>query len=63
MLRHHLTFAASRVKLDSGCDARKTGRSVVGGLAVSQVLTLYLTPVIYLYLDRVQARFSAKPAA
>jgi multidrug efflux pump len=34
------------------------GIAIVGGLLVSQVLTLYTTPVIYLYFDRLAARFS-----
>jgi multidrug efflux pump len=34
------------------------GISIVGGLIVSQVLTLYTTPIVYLYLDRLRVRFS-----
>jgi hydrophobe/amphiphile efflux-1 (HAE1) family protein len=36
------------------------GYSIVGGLMVSQLLTLYTTPVVYLYLDRLQA-WTTKP--
>jgi multidrug efflux pump subunit AcrB len=32
------------------------GYAIVGGLLVSQLLTLYTTPVIYIYLDRLQSR-------
>jgi HAE1 family hydrophobic/amphiphilic exporter-1 len=36
------------------------GYAMVGGLAFSQVLTLYTTPVVYLYLERVQNWLSGK---
>ncbi len=41
---------------------RPLGISMVGGLLLSQVLTLYTTPVIYIFFDNLAQRFSRKPA-
>jgi multidrug efflux pump len=38
---------------------RPLGMAIVGGLLFSQALTLYTTPVIYLYLDRLRVRWEA----
>jgi multidrug efflux pump len=40
---------------------RPLGITIVGGLLLSQVITLYTTPVVYLELDRLRLRFSGKP--
>ena len=37
---------------------RPLGIAIVGGLILSQLLTLYTTPVIYLFFDRLASRFS-----
>jgi multidrug efflux pump len=42
---------------------RPLGVTIVGGLLVSQVLTLYTTPVIYLFMDRFARKAKTAPAA
>jgi multidrug efflux pump len=42
---------------------RPLGIAIVGGLTVSQLLTLYTVPVVYLWLDRARLRFRKEPAA
>jgi multidrug efflux pump len=44
--------------LGEGAELRQPlGISIVGGLIVSQALTLYTTPIVYLYLDELRSRF------
>ena len=48
----------------AGAESRRTlGLAVVGGLMVSQALTLYITPVVYLYMERFTKYLSPKPVA
>ena len=45
-----------------GADSRRPlGLCVAGGLLLSQFLTLYITPVIYIYLDKYAKRFDFGP--
>ncbi|EKN3361696.1 multidrug efflux RND transporter permease subunit MdtC [Yersinia ruckeri] len=59
-------FGALPLVLGSGDGAelrQPLGITIVGGLMVSQLLTLYTTPVVYLYFDRLRRRFSHQPLA
>jgi hydrophobe/amphiphile efflux-1 (HAE1) family protein len=50
------------IGMGAGSELRRPlGIAIVGGLLVSQFLTLYTTPVIYLYLDRAQNWLSPRP--
>ena len=45
----------------AGAESRRPlGLAVVGGLAFSQIITLYVTPVVYTYLDALQQRFGRR---
>jgi multidrug efflux pump len=61
-------FGALPLAIESGTGAElrfPLGVSIIGGLLLSQILTLYTTPVIYLALDRINRRFekSVPPVA
>jgi HAE1 family hydrophobic/amphiphilic exporter-1 len=56
-------FAILPIALGTGAGAelrQPLGVAVVGGLIVSQVLTLYITPVVYYYLDKLDALISGR---
>jgi multidrug efflux pump len=50
-------FGAMPLAIGSGPGSelrRPLGISIVGGLILSQMMTLYTTPVVYLYIDRIR---------
>jgi multidrug efflux pump len=59
-------FAGIPLAFGAGIGAelrRPLGIAMVGGLLVSQVLTLYTTPIIYIFFDRIATRLSRRQHA
>jgi multidrug efflux pump len=57
-------FGALPLALEGGTGSElrnPLGITIIGGLLLSQLLTLYTTPVIYLYMERLRARFAPTP--
>jgi len=59
-------FGAMPIAIGAGAGAelrQPLGIAVVGGLCVSQLLTLFITPSVYLFFERISMRLSRKKAA
>jgi multidrug efflux pump len=57
-------FGALPLALEAGTGSElrnPLGITIIGGLLLSQLLTLYTTPVIYLYMERLRARVAPAP--
>ena len=56
-------FGALPLALESGTGSElrnPLGVTIIGGLLLSQLLTLYTTPVVYLYMERLRARLAGR---
>ena len=57
-------FGAIPLAVESGTGSElrnPLGITIIGGLLLSQLLTLYTTPVIYLMMERLKQRFTSEP--
>jgi len=58
-------FGALPLALESGTGSElrnPLGVTIIGGLLLSQLLTLYTTPVVYLYMERLRLRLTGRGA-